>query len=56
MSDMPSYDRTKAAMREKKDTYLNGNGGAGQIPCSPRQAPPAKRPTNHVDPASGKRS
>jgi hypothetical protein len=49
-------ERTKAALREKKETYLNSNGGAGQTPCSTPQAPPASRPTNHVNPGTGKRS
>jgi hypothetical protein len=34
MSDMPSYDRNKAAMRQK-ETPLNT--GPAQVPCSPRQ-------------------
>ena len=58
MSDSTSErnERLKAAMRDRKATYINSNGGAGQTPCSTRQAPVTNRPTNHVEPASGKRS
>jgi hypothetical protein len=55
MSDMPSYDRTKAALKQR-ETFLTSDGGKGQTPCSPRQAPETRRPTNHVDPGTGKRS
>jgi hypothetical protein len=55
MSDMPSYDKNKAAIKQR-ETFLTSNGGAGQTPCSPRQSPPARRPLNHVDPGTGKRS
>jgi hypothetical protein len=36
MSDMPSYDRNKAAIRQR-DTPLNKDGGKGQVPCGPKQ-------------------
>ena len=42
-------NRLKAAMRQK-DTPLNKDGGKGQVPCSPMQAPNGtKMPTGHVD-------
>ena len=55
MSDQASNDRAQAVMRQRQ-TPLNNDGGAGQKICSPRQAPETKRPTNHVDPSTGKRS
>jgi len=55
MSDMPSYDRNKAAMRQK-ETPLNTSGKDGVVPSSPCQSPAARRPTNHVDPGTGKKS
>jgi hypothetical protein len=53
MSDQASYDRNKAAIKQK-DTPLNK--GPAQVPCSPNQSPATTRPTNHVDPGTGKRS
>jgi hypothetical protein len=55
MSDMPSYDRNKSAMRQKA-TPLNTSGKEGVVPCSPNQSPATKRPTNHVDPGTGQKS
>jgi hypothetical protein len=58
MSDSTSErnERLKAAMRDQKETFLNDNGGKGKTPSSPRQAPVNKRPLNHVEPWTGKRS
>jgi hypothetical protein len=56
MSDIPSYDRNKAAMREKNSTNLNTSGKDGVVVCSPSQAPDVNRPTGHVDPGTGKKS
>ena len=55
MSDQTSNDKAQAAMRQRQ-TPLSNDGGAGQKVCSPRQAPERTRPTNHVDPARGKRT
>jgi hypothetical protein len=55
MSDMPSYDRNKAAMRQK-ETPLNTSGKEGVVVCSPSQAPGVKRPTGHVEPGTGRKS
>jgi hypothetical protein len=49
MSDMPSYDRNKSAMRQK-ETPLNTSGKEGVIVQSPSQCGGVKRPTGHVDP------
>ena len=57
MSDSTS-DRNvklKATMRQK-ETFLNRNSGAGQVPQSLNQSPGVKRPTGHVDVGTGKRS
>jgi hypothetical protein len=48
-------NRLKATMRQK-ETPLNKDGGKGQMPCGPSQSSGTKRPTNHVDPGTGKRS
>ena len=55
MSDQASYDRNKAAMRQK-ETPLNTSGKEGVVPCSPTQSPGVKRPTGHVDVGTGKKS
>jgi hypothetical protein len=57
MSDQTSErnERLKATMRQK-ETFLNSNSGAGQVPQSPNQSPSVKRPTGHVDVGTGKRS
>jgi hypothetical protein len=55
MSDMPSYDRNKAAMRQK-ETPLNTSGKEGVVVCSPCQSPGVKRPTGHVEPGTGRKS
>jgi hypothetical protein len=55
MSDMPSYDPNKSAMRQK-ETTLNTSGKSGVVVCSPRQAPDVKRPSGHVEVGTGKRS
>jgi hypothetical protein len=41
---------------KQKETFLNNNEGKGQTPCAPTQASATKRPTNHVDPGTGKKS
>jgi hypothetical protein len=56
MSDQASNDKAQAAMRERNSNNLNTSGKEGVVVRSPRQAPDRTRPTNHVDPASGKRS
>jgi hypothetical protein len=53
MSDMPSYDRNKDAMRQK-ETFLNKS--PTEVPCSPSQSPGVKRPGGHIEPGTGKRS
>jgi hypothetical protein len=53
MSDMPSYDRNKSAMRQK-ETPLNKS--PAQVPCSPCQSPGVKRPRGHVDVGTGRKS
>jgi hypothetical protein len=58
MSDDDHADRNaklKAAMRQK-DTPLNKDGGAGQVPCGPSQDHSVKRLGGHIDPGTGKRS
>jgi hypothetical protein len=55
MSDMPSYDRNKSAMRQK-ETFLNTSGKSGVVTCSPSQAPSVKRPNGHVEVGTGKKS
>lgn len=56
MSDMPSYDRNKSAMRQK-ETPLNTSGKEGVVVRSPRQAPNGtKMPTGHVEVGTGKKS
>jgi hypothetical protein len=55
MSDMPSYDRNKSAMRQK-ETPLNTSGKEGVVPCSTKQGPNTNRPTGHVEPGTGKKS
>lgn len=54
MPDQTSNDRAQAAMKQK-ETFLTSNGGKGQTPCSPRQAPVTNRPTRHVEVGTGKR-
>jgi hypothetical protein len=56
MSDMPSVDKAKAAMREKNSTNLNTAGKSGVVPCSPRQVKTTNRPTGHVEVGTGKKS
>ena len=54
MSDMPSYDRNKAAIQQK-ETPLNT--GPAQVPCSPNQSSGLKRrPMGHVAPGTGQKS
>jgi hypothetical protein len=56
MSDMPSYDRNKAAIKQR-ETPLNKDGGKGQVPCSPNQSSALKRrPMGHIDPGIGQKS
>jgi hypothetical protein len=57
MSDQTSdrNDRLKATMRQK-ETFLNSNSGAGQVPQSLNQSPRVKRPNGHVDVGTGKKS
>jgi hypothetical protein len=55
MSDMPSYDRNKAAMRQK-ETPLNTSGKDGVVVCSPSQINDTKMPTGHVEVGTGKKS
>ena len=56
MSDMPSYDRNKAAIKQR-ETPLNTSGKEGVVVCSPRQAKNApKNPSGHVEVGTGKRS
>jgi hypothetical protein len=59
MSDDSHADRNaklKAAMRQKA-TPLNKDGGKGEVPCSPMQAPNGRKmPTCHIDPGTGQKS
>ena len=55
MSDMPSYDRNKAAIKQR-ETTLNTSGKEGVVVKSPCQAPDVKRPNGHVEVGTGKRS
>jgi hypothetical protein len=56
MSDMPSYDRNKAAMREQSSGNLNTFGKSGVVVCSPCQAPDVKKPNGHVEVGTGRKS
>ena len=56
MSDTSERNnQIKAAMRQT-GTAPPLNNGPAQVPCSPRQAPVTNRPTNHIEPGTGKRS
>jgi hypothetical protein len=55
MSDMPSVDKAKAAMRERNSTNLNTSGRAGVVFCSPRQVKLTNRPTGHVEVGTGRK-
>ena len=55
MSDMPSYDRNKAAIKQR-ETPLNTSGKEGVVVCPPSQSPGVKRPNGHIDPGTGTRS
>jgi hypothetical protein len=56
MSDQPNLDRTRANMRQENSTNLNTSGKEGVKVQSPSQGNTTKRPTNHIDPGTGKRS
>jgi hypothetical protein len=49
-------ERLKATMRQKANTNLNKDGGAGQVPCGPSQDHSVKRPRGHVNPGTGQKS
>jgi len=57
MSDQTNErnEKLKAAMRQRT-TFLTSNEGKGQTPCATRQAPETRRPLNHIEVATGKRS
>jgi hypothetical protein len=58
MTDQTSdrNEKLKAAMRDQTSTNLNTSGKEGVVVRSPNQCGATKRPTNHIDPSTGKRS
>jgi hypothetical protein len=54
MSDMPSVDKAKAAMREKNSTNLNT--GPAEVPCGAKLRSGTKRQTGHVEVGTNRKS